>query len=37
MAYRVKHIFENKIVNTKNINKCFGKKMYLINRNVKTV
>lgn len=33
MAYGVKHIFENKIVNTKNINK----KMYLINRNVRTV
>lgn len=37
MAYGVKHIFENKIVNTKNINKCFGGKMYLINRNVRTV
>lgn len=35
---RDKQIFENEKVNTKkNINKCFGEKMYLINRNRQTI
>lgn len=34
---RDKQIFENEKVNTKNINKCFGGKMYLIITNTNTI